>query len=547
MRNNLFLCACSCILAASFCQAQTTSPDGDKTTSVEGQVNHATTGEPMIHAHVIVRGAGKQYGALTTPEGKFTITGIPQGVHSVTVEKNGFVTPPGPDSRVSVQLRANEKKSGLQLKLLPSGAIAGRVLDEAGEPVEGANVSAEGVTGQTTSSDERGYFRLGGLAPGKYRVKANPGFGNGMPREIRTDGTTESHHGSTYYPGVASAKEATWVEVRPAGESGGTDIHLRLVPWVRVSGKVTGLPEGNHASLMARPAGSFNVSGFSMIRPNGTFEIWSLEPGKFILSAMGNTPGTQPVKTVDQEIEIGSGNLDGIELRVVPPSDLTGRIEFEDEATRLLIFPPQKPDPQKTDATATKNPRPPAPRPSLMFRDAATGGMSQTSVRIDETGIFVANTVQAARYSIRLMPGSVYIKSMRMGSQNMEGDIVDLRNGAAGGELSILVSSKVASVSGIVTDERGNLPGARVVLTPAGPEDSMVHRYYGMSDESGKYQINDVPPGSYHLVAVAEGDANAVMQRSGALDDYEALMETVEIHPEDKIVKDLKRRVPGEQ
>ena len=46
-------------------------------------------------------------------------------------------------------------------------------------------------------------------------------------------------------------------------------------------------------------------------------------------------------------------------------------------------------------------------------------------------------------------------------------------------------------------------------------------------------------------MAVQDSDSDSVLQFAG-LDLYEDLMETVEIHPGDKVVKELKRRAPGE-
>ncbi len=321
MRNSLILLALCCL--AALCRAQTTAPDGDKLASVEGQVNQAMTGEPLIHAHVILRGfsggSKKVYGGTTTAEGKFGLTGIPAGNYSLTVEKTGFVTPPGADSLVSVHLTESDRKFGLKLKLLPTGAITGRVLDQAGDPIEGAQVTVEGATPQSGTTDERGYFRLGGLAPGKYRVRSSLNNSLNLPPETRTDGTQDLHYAATWFPGVASAKESTRVEVRPSGESGGADIHMRLSPWVRISGRVFGLPEGmDRATLTARPTGLFAGAVFSRVRPDGTFELWRVDTGKYIIGANWQGPGNQLMKTVDVEIEVATSNIDGLELRVVP-------------------------------------------------------------------------------------------------------------------------------------------------------------------------------------------------------------------------------------
>jgi hypothetical protein len=72
------------------------------------------------------------------------------------------------------------------LKLIPLGAISGRVADAGGEPVQLANVPVEGVEEEETTTDKNGRYRIAGLR--------------------------------TYYPGAATSAEATRVSVPAGGE-----------------------------------------------------------------------------------------------------------------------------------------------------------------------------------------------------------------------------------------------------------------------------------------------------------------------------------------
>src|SRR5882672_7188721 len=120
----------------------------DKTASIEGVVHNASTGEPIPHVHVILRGIAngtqRQYGAMTAQDGKFSITSLVPGSYSVAAERAGFVVPTGAAGRNQVRLQADEKKTDFDLKMTPTGQITGRVTDAAGEPVEGASVTAVG-------------------------------------------------------------------------------------------------------------------------------------------------------------------------------------------------------------------------------------------------------------------------------------------------------------------------------------------------------------------------------------------------------------------
>ena len=183
-----------------------------QTASVEGVVTNSLTGAPLAHVHVILRDPsqndGVQYGAETRPEGNFSISGIKPGSYMVSGERVGFVMRRGVGSRLSVTLGANDKTGDLRLKLTPGGAITGHITDADGDPVGRATVIAEGIVRKQAATDEKGLYRIGGLAPGKYRVKAS--HGSSLYRmffvrpEIRADGTTEIYNATTYFPACLS-------------------------------------------------------------------------------------------------------------------------------------------------------------------------------------------------------------------------------------------------------------------------------------------------------------------------------------------------------
>src|ERR1022692_189678 len=154
---------------------QTQPPKTDeKPASVQGEVRNSVSGMPIERAHVSLRrynsGGFDKYGALTNAEGKFRITGVPAGSYQVTLERVGYV-PPLEVTRGTVTLSPDEKKDNLQLKLVPLGAISGRVLDADGQPVEGLQVHAEQGerTMRSGATDDRGQYRIGGLGPGGDR------------------------------------------------------------------------------------------------------------------------------------------------------------------------------------------------------------------------------------------------------------------------------------------------------------------------------------------------------------------------------------------
>jgi len=165
----------------------------EKPASVEGTVTNSLTGEPLARAHVTFNGyaRGKQlkYGAISRADGKFTIAALPAGNYSATAERVGFVKTGenGQESPEQVKFGAGDRKTDLSLKLTPAGAIAGRVLGADGESMESIEIEAvrSGTRAESTETDDQGNFRIGGLTPGKYRIRAKPDHLPSGPTALR--------------------------------------------------------------------------------------------------------------------------------------------------------------------------------------------------------------------------------------------------------------------------------------------------------------------------------------------------------------------------
>ncbi len=275
------------------------------------------------------------YGATAAVDGKFSITGIAPGSYSLGGQRVGFVEIPARGNVEPLSLKADDHKIDVNLKLAPTGTITGRVTDANGEPVEGASVEVRSPRNdESRSTDENGEFRIGGLAPGRYRVKASASDVWGGRPEIRTDGTVEVHNAVTYYPSVLAETEARKVEVRPGADTTGVDIQLVRVPFVRVSGKIVGAPRSaaNSIVMVVRDNGGEGIG----VKSDGSFEIWRLDPGKYKLTGQWDGSDGQQGHTVTANIEVAGSDIDNIELRAVPNSDISGRLEFEDDRAKQM-------------------------------------------------------------------------------------------------------------------------------------------------------------------------------------------------------------------
>jgi len=531
------------LLAASATPfAQTAPPADQNSASVEGVVVNAVTGDPVARAHVALfsfaEGRQQRYGAMTTAEGKFSVTGLPVGNYNVSVNRLGFIfNPRGPNG---FTLKPGDHKNDVTLKLTPTGAIAGTVVDADGEPVENCNVFAESSRGgQVSQSDAQGRFRIGGLAPGKYRVKATPEDPQ-TPPEIRTDGTAEAHYSETYYPSVLDAAGGGTINVAAGGESGGTEIRLVRTPIVRVSGKVTGIPPGaDNVFLMVqrqhddnrRLFGGFSRNsgwnGSAQVKKDGTFTMWRLAPGPYRIAAQWNNAGAQMVASAPVEVVVGESDIDGIELHMMAAADVTGLVEYESDDAK----PP-------APAAQTQPMRRRGPQLMLQGIDGTNGNANG---QVDSSGAFTLEKVVPGRYSVMWTGGSGYVKSIRLGATEMTDGILDLSGGAAGAALTVVVSAQFGSVSGTVQTDGAPTEGLRVLLLrdSQGPGGGMPLQLSGLR-AGGSYSFNSVVPGTYKLAVITEEDINPVLVGGEEWEQYAPVTETVTIAAGDKASQDLK-------
>jgi len=520
--------------ALTFAQSPAAPPPNDKPASVEGEVRHAIDGSPIERAHVslgrFTNGEQDRYGALTNAEGRFTIANLPPGNYSLLVDRVGFIDMSSPGSPTLV-LKTGEKKDAMKLKLTPTGAITGRVLDPEGKPVEFIQVRAEsgGRWDRGGVTDDRGVYRIGGLRPGKYRVRAMPQE-MPMPPEIRTDNTVELHYSATYHPGALDAKSAMRVLVGAATDVPGIDIHMVRTPILHISGKVAGMPPGaQNVNVMLRSPGG-GGSG-ALVRPDGSFEVWRPAPGKYSVQAMSYNSGAQ-LSSPPVEIEIGDSDVENVALQLMAAEDIRGQVNFLDEEARN---PPQ-PNPQPAQAGRQTAPqRPPQRRISLRSSD---GMQSSPPAVVSDDGSFTLTRVQPGRYRLLISGSRIYVQSMQLGQTAMEGAMLDLRNGSGGAPLSLRVASATGVVQGTVHDEKGPVAGVRVALSEMGAD--RVNTNITMAKEDGTYTFTGVAPGKYKILVVDDSDMGAVTQ--GTAEDYEDIAESIEVAEHQTVNQDLKRK-----
>jgi protocatechuate 3,4-dioxygenase beta subunit len=142
----------------------------------------AAPGQPPISAAQARRGV-----AVANSEGRFVFRDVPAGTFSLAATQNGYAPgatgrrrPNGPSGTFT--LTDGSRITDAVIAMWRFSTISGTVRDDRGEPVIGVYVTAyrrvmtadgptwslNGSAGE--ASDDRGQFRVNGLAPGTYAV-----------------------------------------------------------------------------------------------------------------------------------------------------------------------------------------------------------------------------------------------------------------------------------------------------------------------------------------------------------------------------------------
>lgn len=247
------------------------------------------------------------------------------------------------------------------------------------------------------------------------------------------------------------------------------------------------------------------------------------EPMRVRLSAGGTITGTarnrdgSPAAGNHMAIMIGFAPND---LRVETAEDGTYRFQrLPPGPVRVVRFDPGRESPEFKQATVRDGEvtivdfggtapivltgrvrvgETPAPNAQLAFHAAGAMAQDLVSTRSDAEGRFEAGFDRAGAYSAVLMefepfqPGTMMTTQIEVPDEpRVERDVV----------------FAASSIAGRVTDAAGApIRDAQVVARR--PEGDRTSPPYAFSGEDGSYRIRGVPPGTYHVVAAAEGLAS---------------------------------------
>jgi hypothetical protein len=483
----------TCLLAAATLAAQNPAaqpqpqePPSD--CAADGTVVNSLTGQPLPRANV-TPSSNDGSGASTDAEGKWKISNLTCGSVFFRAEKGGYIqnsygSVPALGGTVKrLILTSGSAAHDLKIELMPESVVTGKVLDDAGDPAAGAQVSAvrsvvqngrrTTVNSSLANTDSTGTYRLGGLTAGRY-------FFCATSRQVRypVGGGSPSVYGGSCFPGPVTGSTGSGLQVE-GGQEVHADFALNQVTGVHVRGTLGGMPQPASPGPAAPGAvvQMFRLDADGRIdrgtmpsqrMRNGKFDFQNVTPGSYILRA-NLAPENLSASAF---IDVGSADFDGISLLLQPGAPVSGTVQIDDVA--LTAAQPQN-NPVQPTVNVNLNPV----------------GLGNSPGRIQwdsEHKSFAIPDVQPGKYRINVNSAGAgyFVKSVRLHDHDVLNR--DFTVDGPTGPIEIVVSNATGALQGTVTDTDSN-PADSLIILRCGELPVLL----GRSQADGKISMQNVP------------------------------------------------------
>ena len=471
---------------------------GRQTSVIRGRLV-AEDGRPIRRALVALESSDGQVRrrATTDTAGAFEFAGLPGGTYSVRGNAPGFASLEYGERAGDaagghpVTLAVGMVRADIVLTLPLAGVVTGRVLDESGVPVDNVPVYALAVEyapdrellrplrDTLRLTDDRGRFRLFGLAPGDYYVITDTSQANAR-RDLDLLG-----YAPTYYPDSTHLAGASKVAVPASRPVNLADLVLVRTKTFTVSGTVgsdRGAAGGVELTLLSHSSFQAPPIATATSAPDGAFTFSKIPAGRYIIQAL---PSREPAADFASVALTVRGETAGVALRLRSSAPISGRVLLEGGthgfATRELevIFRP-------TDYSRS---------PIARGARALIG----EDWRLRVNNLWGPHVIEVPR-----PPSGWALKEVRLDSEDVTDRAIDFDESL--GQLDVVLTSRITVLSGSVSDA-GNSSGAScsVLVVPADPGRRLLPgRSLQMvrADERGRYAVAGLAPGDYLAVAV---------------------------------------------
>lgn len=508
---------CLAVLGSCAFSQQSDVMRSSQRAAIEGIVTKDPSGETVkkVLVELIAENQkqGGDYTATSGPDGAFRIENIVPGRYRLFAERTGFLDIDKHHGRSEgrvLTLRPGEEVKDLQIRLQAAAVLRGRVTDEDGDPLAGAEVSALRQTFETghkhweqiasERTNDLGEYRIANLPAGSVFVSVNPppDFKNliesaGVVGEGKSSGTGDkaqaTAYQTTYYPGTPDRSQAMPIELH-AGDEFPANFSLTPGPSLSIRGQVVNLPPRTSATIMLQSRDFRLVTSGTEMQKDGSFVIRDVSPGRY--QVLASVEGSAVPMMARQDLEVGSSNVDGLRLSPQPGATVTGRLRLENSGKRFdadQVYLVLQPVDGQEDEVAI---------PGASFSNLA---------HVAAGGEFVWTDVPPGDYYVQIVGNGSganedwFVKTVLSGTRDVSESGIAVSGGTV--LLDLVASANGAVVDGVAADSKGQpVANAVVVAVPERRMRGRVDQYrQTVTDQNGHFSLRGVRGGNYTLFA----------------------------------------------
>jgi carboxypeptidase family protein len=510
-----------------------------------GRVVSSDTGAPIRRAQVRINGTeiGSKT-SLTDADGRYEFRDLPAGRFTLNSSKSGYVgvqygqTRPFESGR-PIELADKQVLDKADISMPRGSVISGRVVDEFGEPVADAMVTAMRQTwaggrrrfvpaGRTGQTNDLGQFRMYGLPPGDYFVSATLRNSEAMMFDIMgmqggpSGSTPASGYAPTYFPGTSSPTEAQKITVAVGQEAHQTDFALMPVRLARISGVVVSSEGKPVESAMVNvipvsrtgDIGMMMMGTSSRTSKDGLFTVTGVAPGEYTLNVrsirmvtseggggmvftatIGGAGGGDDSEFASLPVTVSGEDLSNVVVATAKGATAMGRMSFEGGAKPTNI--------------AGIRVNAPASDPTEGPMVGGSGASAKADGTFELKGLAGQKLIRVSN-----LPQGWMLKSVRLNGNDITDTPVDFKGAEQVSNLDIVVTSRTTEITGGVAMSNGTpMKDYTVVIFSDDPQHWMLPMTRWVAgarpDQEGRFKVRNMPAGSYYAVALDYVEAGA--------------------------------------
>ena len=499
MKTILKAAALAALLSIHFAYPQQTAG----TYRISGTVQDASTGKLLDRANVAIFTPGPQGSQIaettTAEDGSFIFDHLSAGKYRLDASRRGYIATAYDEHEsfsTAIVTGPGLSSEGLHFRMQSAAVIGGVVTDEAGDPVNQAQVMLyrqntrnglgnivhyrQGITNDAGSYEftrlEAGNYYISVSARPWYATSPNPKLdAQGNPLPESTNSPLDVAYQLTFYANVTDSDDATPIPVK-SGDHIDINFSLHPVPAVHLRFAIPNQGRG----AFGFPMLSQDVFGARQIIPaggtgfgNGIMRMDGVAPGQYQMEFHGQRQSPSRFATIDltsdQEIDSNAG---------AASVDVSGKIAM---------------------ASGAKLPN------RLFVSLQSEGRTSARGERVADDGSFTIHNIAPGSYEMLIRnPGSTLavIKIAATGA-TAEGHI--LKVGTQPVTVVATLGSGETNVTGFAKRDGKPASSVMVLLVPQDPGANHELFRRDQSDSDGSFTLYRAISGKYTLIAIEDG------------------------------------------